>query len=1130
MPIRSNISSRQPKRKNGLIRFPYLPLLVALPLGVSFSALLAMSDVWAQSERPRPISELSTESQTSRSPQDLLLRAVEKGDLEAVRTALSLGANALGRVGGGSTPVDVAVELKKYDIAELLVAERRRQRDGVDYVENTASGDMIGRSDVISPEERTEMSRLARQSIRSSGQSDGAAANLDADMLILEVRLRSFLLSEEMSGFIRGSSLMLPLGQLSRALDFAINVEPVSERAGGWFIRENNLFSLNLSRREVIFGGVTKPIDRGQFIIRDNDIFVDVRALSAWFPIDIEYDISNLLVKLTSREPLPVEERLAREQLRARMGGAQTVKQFPRRDTPYQSIRVPMLDTSAELLVERRGGNIKQSQNFSGLATGEVAGLSAETFVSGNNSDPLAVARLNLGRVNPDAKLFGPLNATQFSIGDIVTPQIPLVSKVVTGRGAFVTNRAVDSPTEFDRITLDGNLLTGWEVELYRNEVLLDFQASRPDGRYVFADVPLLYGLNLLRLVFYGPQGQQREEVRQVRVGSDQVRPGETTYRVAASQHEEPLIGGVVSANKDTQGDGRLFAELERGISSNLSVAGSFASLPIDKRPSAVDGEERTNYANVSVRGYLDGVAGRLDLIRQIDSGWASTTAAQTSIFGTNVIVDYNRFKEFLSEEIANPNDPLVDRTNLRLEGILNPPVLPRIPFNIRLRNERRESGDYATSIGNRISFAADGLSVTTDSTYRLNRLNGETGGDSTGNISVGGIVDRFRIRGSVAYTQTPNQTIDGASVTGDWRIDETYGAKLGLASLFNPEKASVLTGGLNAYFPGYQVGTEVFASDSGDFGIRFGINASFGRNPITGKPFMSGRPIAGAGAFASKVFLDKNGNGLFDDGEEPLRNVSLALDGNENRTVKTDENGLLLLTDLTPNVPVNLGVAQGTLEDPYWLSGREGVQIVPRPGVIEAVNFPIILSGEIDGTIYQKRDAWAGPVSEVQIQLVDDKGVVVQTARSAYDGFYILEFIRPGNYVLRVDPDQLHRLGIAAPQEKIIAVEGGTIFRDQNFVLSSDQTGQTYRAKLATFITRQAAEEAWVDLSKKLPDFLDGVRKSIDEDETETEGMKTFRVYAEGFSSRETAERLCINIRFELGDFWCNSMNIETR
>ena len=74
-------------------------------------------------------------------------------------------------------------------------------------------------------------------------------------------------------------------------------------------------------------------------------------------------------------------------------------------------------------------------------------------------------------------------------------------------------------------------------------------------------------------------------------------------------------------------------------------------------------------------------------------------------------------------------------------------------------------------------------------------------------------------------------------------------------------------------------------------------------------------------------------------------------------------------------------------------------------PGHVE---FAVISAGEIDGVVYRQKGDWSDPASEVIIQLVDDKGDVVKEVKSQYDGFYLVEFIKPGIYTLRMIPISL--------------------------------------------------------------------------------------------------------------------------
>ena len=52
-----------------------------------------------------------------------------------------------------------------------------------------------------------------------------------------------------------------------------------------------------------------------------------------------------------------------------------------------------------------------------------------------------------------------------------------------------------------------------WTVELYINDVLVDYTVADASGLFVFK-VPIVYGYTTLKLKFYGPMGEERIEER----------------------------------------------------------------------------------------------------------------------------------------------------------------------------------------------------------------------------------------------------------------------------------------------------------------------------------------------------------------------------------------------------------------------------------------------------------------------------------------------------------------------------------------------------------------------------------------------------------------------------------------
>ena len=881
--------------------------------------------------------------------------------------------------------------------------------------------------------------------------------------LILELRLGDLRLSDGFPALLSGSSLELPLGDLARALDFSISADAQAGIAGGWFLAENRLFSLSLSRREVTIEGRALTFDPALVHAADGDIYVDVRLLSQWFPIDIAFDLPNLTTTLTSREPLPIESRLAREDARERA----LRQRGPDRDYPKEKqtpglISIPRADVYVQGLRATNGSQTKRysySYNMTGAA--DVAGTNASVFVSGENGQAISDIRTTFERTDLDGRLgeslLGDLGATQIRGGDIYTPQFALTTRSQVANGATITNFDVGgTPDEFDRITLTGDLPLGWEMEVYRNETLIDFAEARSDGRYEFTDVPLLFGVNVVRLVFYGPQGQVREETRQIRVGLDQIKPGEVKYEISAGLHDDRLIANQRVSGTDSRRDqARMLARVQTGISKNLSLGGSIVAIPRD------DGG-RDTYVGTTLATSFGNLFGKVDLVDQQDGGWATRMMAQTSILGFSTILEHNITKNFLSEQFTGTGDSkLNSSTTLRVDGAISAFDLPQMPVSLTLDHDRFVNGDKTTTLSNRVTVPIGRLSVT--HTLDYSRTKTSTGVDKTasGTFLLGGRVGDVRLRGTVGYKVLPETDYGTMTLTADKRISKNLEISLGLERSAPPDIVNSVSFGLNRLTEWSAWGLDLEYSDDAVFQARVNMAMSFGINPATGRPQVTADRIATQGALMSRVFLDHNGNGVFDDGDAPMEGVRLEIDRGIQRN-KTDADGFVYISSVTPNRNLMVKLDADSLGDPFLVPSKKGVSIVAYPGSTARVDFPVVTTGEIDGTVFKVEGTKVFPVSGAEVQMLDAEGNVVRELRSAFDGFYLMEFVPPGAYSLRINPEQLTKLGLVTEGVRRATIEGdGTVISGQDFVLRAQGTDAPTDAPAPRPVPAQAPDPA---------------------------------------------------------------------
>jgi hypothetical protein len=190
----------------------------------------------------------------------------------------------------------------------------------------------------------------------------------------------------------------------------------------------------------------------------------------------------------------------------------------------------------------------------------------------------------------------------------------------------------------------------------------------------------------------------------------------------------------------------------------------------------------------------------------------------------------------------------------------------------------------------------------------------------------------------------------------------------------------------------------------------RFSIG--LGREPRQETWQANSLAIAGRGSVSARVFLDNNQDGIFNENDEAIENVGFTINGGYQK-VRTDKNGIAFLTGITEHRPVNIAVAVATLNDPLWTPALEGMRIVPRPGQAMQLDFPVFSNGEIDGTIYLVKEDRTVPAGRVKVEAVNQQGRVIRSTTTEYDGFYVISNIPPGDYSVRVSPEQLNRLNL---------------------------------------------------------------------------------------------------------------------
>ncbi|ABE47167.1 hypothetical protein Bpro_5310 (plasmid) [Polaromonas sp. JS666] len=799
---------------------------------------------------------------------------------------------------------------------------------------------------------------------------------------------------------------------MSSLMAIGIRAYP-AEGTGRGFIRgENRTFSLNVRNQSVTLTDKSSTFDPANVLVQNDDIYVESKLLADWLLVDFEINLNSLSVKLKPRERLPLQDRLAREAKIAGLAAAPKPVElnYPLKDNPYKLVDVPFVDQTLSFGGQRGNGNKSNSASYTTYIRGDLAGLQASVFSSGSNQDTQQ-NRFTVGRSDPQGELLGPLKARSFALGNVSVPGVSNISlSSAVGNGFSVSNMPLDRPTRFDSHTLQGDLPPGWDVELNLNNVLLAYQQSRGDGKYAFNDLNLVYGPNEFRLVFHGPQGQLRVERKSFLLDESLNVPGSFYYNLAS--------------NRDAVGLQRTAAVAEWGLSK--FVTGTLGAMNLD----APDGK-RTNYTSMGLHGFAANAVFVGNLTRQSTGGSLYEFSARSRFAGVAVGWNHLQLRDFTSALFPVSADPVRSRDRLRFDGLLLSKSLGDFPFTLELQHDRLQSG--VKVLDARALLSTSVALATLSNSLHLSSSEGARAVDGTFQIS--GNVGMFRLGGQVNYLLRPEAKLSALALLADRSLGPGYLLNVG-ATYTVQDSVLRLTTSLTKSLGSYAVALTAGYSSRREFNIGVQVFTGIARDPRRSRWIFDAVPMAESGAVSARVFIDSNGNGIMDPGEQPVKNVGFLVNSS-NYSVRTDDAGIAYVGHLLSNRNSDIAINPATIEDPQLVPLLKGMRVIPRPGNVTQIDFALVQTGEIDGTVYLVNSGRKRGVGNVLVELVDKTGKVVAETRSGSDGFFVVVEVLPGEYSLRVGEEQLKELKLRySGSRKVTMSPKGTFVNGQDFSL----------------------------------------------------------------------------------------------
>lgn len=841
------------------------------------------------------------------------------------------------------------------------------------------------------------------------GYIDSLTVSSAEEEILVAANIGRFRVADDITAIFLGSSLCVDIQQVFNALDFPIMVDQSRQSASGWFIRETRTISLDFRSATGVIEGKPITLDPQSLGLVSTGQCMTTGALGKLLGIRLEYSPSGSLLSVSSKDPLPLFERLKRQERKETSpnGASRSDAVVPTTPPlPYRAFVPPNTDVALVFGGARTPrSSWSDSLAWSTFSVGELAFMTAEAQLSGSQRGfDRETARVRLYREERDGGVFGIPQLTEFSVGDVSGLSSALGSAGGQGLGVSASTFPLNRPTSFDRTDFQGPLPTGWDVELYRNGQLLEARNNGTTGGYAFKDVPVLFGENSFQIIQYGPQGQRRVINRRINATNFLAPKGKSYYRAAIYQPELTL------ARRQPNSDVRVNLRGAVGIADNLSLGAGLDSYEYGGRRLSIGSvSAQTSFAGMAVNTELfataaQRLAGQLEL-QSLGNGYG--------LRGRFLLAEEGFQSERISGNQMAQLDISLDQ-NLRFsEGVSG-------TLSGRFEADRYYGGEYAFRARERLTLSYGNAWLAQSLSWN-HSSSGQRRDQISGDFAYNRRHGLFGLRGAVNFSLYPDVKLDrlSAIVERSFAVSDESWRWRAEASWLASEDNFIYAIAAGRMFN--SVNLDVVAETDGADTHRLGVSMSFAFGRRSNGWGLTSRSLAPNGTVRARIFEDLDEDGRFSAGDIPVSQARIVTNASQAGSV-SDANGFAVLEAVNAIGRTQVQVVTDDLEDSHLFGQPTYTRL--RQGTVADLAVPLRPMGAVEGivSLMPSQGTSANPIGGLELVLLDRNQKEVARTQSAYDGFFSFDSVPVGAYSVKLAPDSAlaSRLRTITPTEVV--------------------------------------------------------------------------------------------------------------